>query len=227
MRTDLVYFAPIPLVTSATTRAPLSESFVYVPAGGMTWVASFRCMNDQAFLCPRHLCRPYFRLLELWTSPLCNATVPTSTATMGATAEGQATGGTAEAGALAAPRSIFAGDFRANGIRANGFRANANANGLRANGVHAPPSAAYVLPRPPPEPLGGGKPMSAQCAHQPAGPQSSASLVARRSSLLLPAAPVTLWLLDTLSSAYQLLPTSYCLPAHATRRFVTSNVISM
>lgn len=65
LRTDLVYYADVP---------PLSATHALVSASGMTADPLYRCMNDQVLICPRHLCRPYFRLLELWSSPHCNAT---------------------------------------------------------------------------------------------------------------------------------------------------------
>ena len=68
VRTDLVYFADVPLVGRA-----LNAEHVYVSSSGMTDDTLYRCMNDQIVICPRRLCRPYFALLELWTSPHCNA----------------------------------------------------------------------------------------------------------------------------------------------------------
>ena len=70
VRTDMVYFADIPLAAPNL----LDAQTVYVASGGMTSDPSYRCMNDQFFLCPRGLCRAYFKLLELWGSPYCNAT---------------------------------------------------------------------------------------------------------------------------------------------------------
>ena len=65
LRTDFVPFADIPLLDT------LGINHVFVPSNGMTGDPAYRCMNDQVFACPRHLCRPYFRLLELFASPLC------------------------------------------------------------------------------------------------------------------------------------------------------------
>lgn len=70
LRTDMVYFADTPLVADH----PLDTRWVYVASGGMTSQPAYRCMNDQFILCPRGLCRSYFKLLELWESPFCNAT---------------------------------------------------------------------------------------------------------------------------------------------------------
>jgi hypothetical protein len=67
LRSDLTLLAPCPLA------AGLSEAHVYVPVNGMTGVPQYRCMNDHAFLCPRALCRPHFKLLELWQSEQCCA----------------------------------------------------------------------------------------------------------------------------------------------------------
>ena len=71
LRSDLVLLAPVPLVYCPALAA---SSNVYVPVGGMTADPAYRCMNDQVLLCPRQLCRSYYKLLELFTSPLCNAT---------------------------------------------------------------------------------------------------------------------------------------------------------
>lgn len=60
-RSDVVYYSSL--------RLPLNKTFVYVPAAGMTNKKSIWCHNDHLFVCPRHLCRPYFTLLELWESP--------------------------------------------------------------------------------------------------------------------------------------------------------------
>lgn len=67
LRTDLVFIANVPPLASLNTR------FAYVPSNGMTGDPAYRCMSDQIFICPRDLCRPYFALLELFTSPYCNA----------------------------------------------------------------------------------------------------------------------------------------------------------
>jgi len=67
-RTDLVPLEPLPL-------GMLDPAYAYVPLGGFSPYNSTMCMNDHVFVCPRHLCRPYFELLELWRSPFCNASV--------------------------------------------------------------------------------------------------------------------------------------------------------
>ena len=64
VRTDLVYYSDVPLPST------LSPTHAYVSSSGMTNDPLYRCMNDQIMLCPRGLCRPYFKLLELWTSAL-------------------------------------------------------------------------------------------------------------------------------------------------------------
>ena len=62
-RTDLVFLQTLHLPDNAT--------FVYVPRDGMNIHPLALCTNDHMFLCPRHLCRPYFMLAELWESPYC------------------------------------------------------------------------------------------------------------------------------------------------------------
>lgn len=69
VRTDLAYFEDVPLAAG-----PLDGAWAYVPSNGMTADSIFRCMNDQIFICPRALCRPYFTLTELWTSSFCRGT---------------------------------------------------------------------------------------------------------------------------------------------------------
>jgi hypothetical protein len=77
LRTDLVYFADVPLPSQ------LSPSFAYVSSNGMTGDPMYRCMNDQVFVCPRRLCGAYFQLLELWSSPYCNGTTRSPSGTSG------------------------------------------------------------------------------------------------------------------------------------------------
>ncbi len=67
LRSDMAFFETIPL---AWPRG-LDTKFAYVLSHGMSSLPHYRCMNDHAFLCPRLLCRPFFKLLELWTSPFC------------------------------------------------------------------------------------------------------------------------------------------------------------
>ena len=57
LRTDLVLFSDI--------FEPPGGGNVLVASGGMTDNAGFRCMNDHVFACPRDLCGPHFRLLEI------------------------------------------------------------------------------------------------------------------------------------------------------------------
>ena len=68
-RSDFVPLEPLPL-------ASLAPSFGYMPRGGFAPDTQYMCQNDHLFLCPRALCRGYFRLLEIWQSPHCtrNAT---------------------------------------------------------------------------------------------------------------------------------------------------------
>jgi len=66
LRTDLVFFEAIPPVRG------LDSTLVHLPSGGMSEDPNTRWTNDHLFLCPRHLCRAYYELLELWQSPLCS-----------------------------------------------------------------------------------------------------------------------------------------------------------
>lgn len=58
LRTDLVFLSEI--------FAPPAPDVVVVPSGGMSKFPPWRCMNDHLFACPRRLCRPYFKLLDLF-----------------------------------------------------------------------------------------------------------------------------------------------------------------
>ena len=62
-RTDLVFLQSL--------RLPTDTNVVYIPRDGMNDHPLALCTNDHLFLCPRHLCRPYFQLAELWESPHC------------------------------------------------------------------------------------------------------------------------------------------------------------
>ena len=64
-RSDLVFLQPFPRLEG------LSRAHAYVPAGGMNRAPSAMCTNDHVFVCPRHLCRAYYHLLEIFESPLC------------------------------------------------------------------------------------------------------------------------------------------------------------
>ena len=67
-RTDAVHLEPFP----GKWLARASRNHVYVPEGGMNAFGVGMCQNDHFFLCPRHLCRPYFHLIgDLWESPFC------------------------------------------------------------------------------------------------------------------------------------------------------------
>jgi hypothetical protein len=149
-RTDLVYFTPIPLAAVAAARAGSAavavhnDQHVYVPSGGMTIDAAFRCMNDLAFLCPRHLCRPYFRLLELWQSPYCNATHRVDAdPTRGSS---RSSSSSSSSGSSSSSSSSHLADLPA--VEEEGASIFASPSGI-ANGQSGPATAPYVLPRPP------------------------------------------------------------------------------
>ena len=82
MRSDLVALAPLPLTALAATDR---EQFAYLPLGGFSPNDADMCASDHLFLCPRALCRSYFELTELWTSPLCTRNASEATATIFAT----------------------------------------------------------------------------------------------------------------------------------------------
>jgi len=65
-RTDTVFFDDIGAIVAAS-----EPDRVYVPRNGMSNDLSQRCQQDLIFWCPRHLCRPYFTVLELFDSPHC------------------------------------------------------------------------------------------------------------------------------------------------------------
>lgn len=67
LRTDIVFFEDLRI-------EGLDPRFVYLPSGGMGMSILSRFTNDHFFACPRDLCYPYFSLLDLWESPLCDPT---------------------------------------------------------------------------------------------------------------------------------------------------------
>ena len=67
LRSDLVFYNDLRL-------EGLSRDHVYIPAAGMSEQLHVLCNNDQAFICPRSLCSPYFRHLELLKSEVANVT---------------------------------------------------------------------------------------------------------------------------------------------------------
>ena len=48
-----------------------ATDLVYVPFGGMSSDDRYTCLNDHFFACPRHACRGYFELLELFEHVQC------------------------------------------------------------------------------------------------------------------------------------------------------------
>jgi hypothetical protein len=64
LRTDLVFF-------EALSIRGLDSNFVHLPSGGMSGESTSRWTNDHIFVCPRHLCRAYYELLEIVQSPFC------------------------------------------------------------------------------------------------------------------------------------------------------------
>ncbi|KAH8064533.1 phosphopantothenoylcysteine decarboxylase [Aureococcus anophagefferens] len=64
LRTDTVFF----LEFAPFRMAPDEDAtdLVYVPFGGMSSDDRYTCLNDHFFACPRHACRGYFELLELF-----------------------------------------------------------------------------------------------------------------------------------------------------------------
>ena len=67
LRSDFVFYNDLRL-------EGLSRDHVYIPAAGMSEQLHVLCNNDQAFICPRSLCSPYFRHLELLKSEVAKVT---------------------------------------------------------------------------------------------------------------------------------------------------------
>jgi hypothetical protein len=82
LRTDLVFFEPL-------TVHGLDSNLAHIPSGGMSSWTQAKWTNDHFFVCPRHLCKPYFTLLDLWFSDNCVASVTTQTSNDGAAGTGR------------------------------------------------------------------------------------------------------------------------------------------
>lgn len=68
LRTDIVFFDYLRIER-------LNPRFVHLPTSDAMNKAEYaRFTNDHFFACPRDLCYPYFSLLDLWESPLCDPT---------------------------------------------------------------------------------------------------------------------------------------------------------
>lgn len=126
LRTDLVFIRPLRL-------SALEPSAVFVPLGGINPRPAYRCLNDHMVACPRALCRPYFRLLEIFTSDLCRDAGPPSGKPVVTRAQ--------PAEASAAPRAA-----------GPAARDRAEPRAWAPDGRTGPPNASFVLP---PEPRAG------------------------------------------------------------------------
>ena len=66
-RTDVVFFQSLGSFIASSAR----RDRVYAPRNGMSPFLDQRCQTDLLFWCPRELCRPYFMLLEIFSSQFC------------------------------------------------------------------------------------------------------------------------------------------------------------
>ena len=69
LRTDTVFF--LEFAPFRMTPDEDATDLVYVPFGGMSSDDRYTCLNDHFFACPRHACRGYFELLELFEHVQC------------------------------------------------------------------------------------------------------------------------------------------------------------
>ena len=127
-RTDVVLLADTPFAAVSVSGATATGR-VYTPINGMSGSRMYACANDMIFVCPRALCRPYFELLELWTSPHCTPASWPQVAPSERWGVAAAVGINAKGRAVLPARTIFADE-----------RTGA------PNGMSGPPTEPYWLP---------------------------------------------------------------------------------